>query len=109
MRSPSLAACIKERSHVLKGRAPPYRPRRRASTGVHSSKLAPTMGPTTPCYDSHRTQHAGMPEALGLLWFCKSRQASLAVEQQELQNHIAAVHAAHLQHVMHSASRNASG
>eukprot|EP00983_Pelagomonas_calceolata_P052070 1142675-Pelagomonas_calceolata.AAC.3 len=31
----------------LKGRAPPLRPRGRASTEVYSSKLAPTMGPTT--------------------------------------------------------------
>eukprot|EP00983_Pelagomonas_calceolata_P084739 1156419-Pelagomonas_calceolata.AAC.4 len=35
---PSLAACIKERSPVLKGRAPPHRPRGRASTEVYSSK-----------------------------------------------------------------------
>ncbi|KAF5842462.1 hypothetical protein DUNSADRAFT_7071 [Dunaliella salina] len=55
------------------------------------------------------TPLAGMPEALGLLWFCKSRQASLAVEQQELQHHIAAVHAAHLHHALHSASRSAPG
>eukprot|EP00983_Pelagomonas_calceolata_P004873 159420-Pelagomonas_calceolata.AAC.1 len=40
-------ACIKERSPVLKGRAPPHRPRGRASTEVYSSKMAPTMGPTT--------------------------------------------------------------
>eukprot|EP00983_Pelagomonas_calceolata_P076560 1153467-Pelagomonas_calceolata.AAC.2 len=46
-RSPSLAACIKERALVLKGRAPPHRPRGSASTEVYSSKLAPTMGPTT--------------------------------------------------------------
>eukprot|EP00983_Pelagomonas_calceolata_P102368 1158797-Pelagomonas_calceolata.AAC.14 len=44
---PSPAACIKERSPVLKGRAPPHRSRGRASTEVYSSKLAPTMGPTT--------------------------------------------------------------
>eukprot|EP00983_Pelagomonas_calceolata_P121880 1160846-Pelagomonas_calceolata.AAC.2 len=47
LRLPSPAACIKERSPVLKGRAPPHRPRERASTEVYSSKLAPTMGPTT--------------------------------------------------------------
>eukprot|EP00983_Pelagomonas_calceolata_P066537 1149082-Pelagomonas_calceolata.AAC.2 len=42
MRLPSPAACIKERSPVLKGRAPPHRPRGRASTEIYSSKLAPT-------------------------------------------------------------------
>eukprot|EP00983_Pelagomonas_calceolata_P090893 1157475-Pelagomonas_calceolata.AAC.5 len=44
---PSLAACIKERSTVLKGRDPPHRPRGRGSTEVYTGKLAPTMGPTT--------------------------------------------------------------
>eukprot|EP00983_Pelagomonas_calceolata_P052067 1142673-Pelagomonas_calceolata.AAC.3 len=32
--SPSLATCIKERSPVLKGRAPQHKPRGRASTEV---------------------------------------------------------------------------
>eukprot|EP00983_Pelagomonas_calceolata_P047594 1140728-Pelagomonas_calceolata.AAC.2 len=36
---PSPTACIKERSPVLKGRAPPHRPRERASTEVYSTKL----------------------------------------------------------------------
>eukprot|EP00983_Pelagomonas_calceolata_P048942 1141282-Pelagomonas_calceolata.AAC.1 len=59
LRLPSPAACIKERSPVLKGRAPPHRPRERASTKVYSSKLAPTMGPTSrlsgrPCPASSR-------------------------------------------------------
>eukprot|EP00967_Tisochrysis_lutea_P023657 scaffold27164_cov20-Tisochrysis_lutea.AAC.1 len=39
LRGPSLAACIKERSTVLKGRAPPHRPRGRASIEVYSIKL----------------------------------------------------------------------
>eukprot|EP00983_Pelagomonas_calceolata_P124805 1161145-Pelagomonas_calceolata.AAC.1 len=47
LRLRSLAACIKEMSLVLKGRAPPHKPRGRASTEAYSSKLAPTMGPTT--------------------------------------------------------------
>eukprot|EP00983_Pelagomonas_calceolata_P037930 1136605-Pelagomonas_calceolata.AAC.1 len=47
LRWPSLDTCIKERSPALKGRAPPHRPRGRASTEVYSSKLAPTIGPTT--------------------------------------------------------------
>jgi len=49
----------------------------------------------------------GVPEALSLLWFCKSRQASLSVEQKQLHIHIAAVHAAHLQHVEHVAAEDA--
>eukprot|EP00983_Pelagomonas_calceolata_P018697 586564-Pelagomonas_calceolata.AAC.1 len=52
LHSPSLVACIKERLPVLKGRAPPHRPRGRASTEVYISKLAPTMGPmkqAAPC------------------------------------------------------------
>eukprot|EP00983_Pelagomonas_calceolata_P083215 1156115-Pelagomonas_calceolata.AAC.1 len=64
LRSPSLAACIKERSPVLKGRAPPHRPRGRASTKVYFSKLAPTMGPTTrlsgrPCPATRRQDERG--------------------------------------------------
>eukprot|EP00983_Pelagomonas_calceolata_P024592 774360-Pelagomonas_calceolata.AAC.1 len=42
-----VAACIKERSPVLKGRAPPHTPRGRGCTEVYTSKLASTMGPTT--------------------------------------------------------------
>eukprot|EP00983_Pelagomonas_calceolata_P047860 1140824-Pelagomonas_calceolata.AAC.3 len=54
-----MAACIKERLPVLKGRAPPHRPRGGASTEVYSSDLATTMGPTTrlsgrPCLASLR-------------------------------------------------------
>eukprot|EP00983_Pelagomonas_calceolata_P002046 68648-Pelagomonas_calceolata.AAC.1 len=56
---PSLAACIKERSPVLKDRAPPHRPRGRGGTEFYTSKLASTMGPTTrlsgsPCPASSR-------------------------------------------------------
>eukprot|EP00983_Pelagomonas_calceolata_P072706 1151834-Pelagomonas_calceolata.AAC.2 len=36
--NPSLAAYTKERPFVLKGRAPPHRPRGRASTQVYPSK-----------------------------------------------------------------------
>eukprot|EP00983_Pelagomonas_calceolata_P130489 1161688-Pelagomonas_calceolata.AAC.5 len=43
----------KKVTHPLKGRAPPHRPRGRASTEVYSSKLAPTMGLTT--------RRSGMP------------------------------------------------
>eukprot|EP00983_Pelagomonas_calceolata_P127395 1161400-Pelagomonas_calceolata.AAC.2 len=48
-----------ERPPVLKGRAPPHRPRGRASTKVYAGKLAPTMGPPTqpsarPCPASSR-------------------------------------------------------
>eukprot|EP00983_Pelagomonas_calceolata_P075751 1153131-Pelagomonas_calceolata.AAC.1 len=53
------AARIKERSPVLKGRAPPYILRERTNTEVCPSKLAPTMVSTTrlsgrPCPGSSR-------------------------------------------------------
>lgn len=51
--------------------------------------------------------HAGSSDALFLLWFCKSRQAALALEQRQLHEHISAVHAGHLLHVMHVAAKDA--
>eukprot|EP00983_Pelagomonas_calceolata_P080112 1155001-Pelagomonas_calceolata.AAC.1 len=59
LRSQCLAACIRERPPVLKGRATPHRPRGSASAKIYSSKFAPPMGPTTrlsgrPCPASSR-------------------------------------------------------
>eukprot|EP00983_Pelagomonas_calceolata_P109592 1159571-Pelagomonas_calceolata.AAC.8 len=60
LQSPSLAACSMERPSVLKGRAPPHRPRGKASTEDYSSKSAPNMGPTTrlPAVGIHKKKTA---------------------------------------------------
>eukprot|EP00983_Pelagomonas_calceolata_P045833 1139891-Pelagomonas_calceolata.AAC.1 len=74
LRSPCLAACIKERSPDLKGRAPPNRPRGRASTDAYSSKLAPTMGPTTTTFEQHNKAFFALLASMrqGAPWFDES-------------------------------------
>eukprot|EP00967_Tisochrysis_lutea_P022911 scaffold26153_cov18-Tisochrysis_lutea.AAC.2 len=79
LRLPSPVACIKERSPALKGMAPPHRPRGRASIEVYSSKLAPTMGPTTRLSDrgqtlshQHNPSSYNVPDAATLSSYIRS-------------------------------------
>ncbi|KAL6758144.1 hypothetical protein V8C86DRAFT_2604829, partial [Haematococcus lacustris] len=68
-----------------------------AGVGAPAASISPATA-LTDAVQRVASPLAGMSEVHGLWWHFRGRAACLEVEQQELQRHLAALHATHLQH-----------